>query len=57
LGADFRLLVRPSLKGLVQMIRMESTGPVVLPCEISPFEDEQLCSLMDELANPVLLVR
>jgi len=39
------------------MIRMESTGPVVLPCEISPFEDEQLCSLMDELANPVLLVR
>jgi len=57
LGADFRLLVRPSLNGLATMIRMESSGPVVLPCDLAPLEGEQLCSLVDDLANPVLLVR
>ena len=57
LGADFRLLVRPGLNGLARMIAMESRGPVVLPCEKEPLEGEQLCALVDQLANPVLLVR
>jgi nucleotide-binding universal stress UspA family protein len=57
LGADFRLLIQPSLTGLAQLIRMESSGPVVVPCEKMPLEGEQLCALVDELANPVLLVR
>ena len=57
LGADFRLLVRPGLNGLARMIAMESRGPVVLPCEKEPLEGEQLCALVDQLANPVMLVR
>jgi nucleotide-binding universal stress UspA family protein len=57
LGADFRLLIQPSLPGLAQLIRMESAGPVVVPCEKEPLEGEQLCALVDELANPILLVR
>ena len=57
LDADFRLLIQPSLQGLVQLIRMESAGPVVVPCEKEPLEGEQLCALIEELVNPVLLVR
>jgi hypothetical protein len=57
LGADFRLLIQPSLAGLNQLIRMETDGPVVIPCEKEPLDGEQLCTLVDELANPVLLIR
>jgi nucleotide-binding universal stress UspA family protein len=57
LAANFRLLIRPGLDVLARMIRVESTGPVVLPCEKEPLEGEQLCNLVDQLANPVLLVR
>ena len=57
LGADFRLLARPSLSGLAAMIRTESAGPVVIPCDGDGFGAEQLCTLVDEVINPVLLVR
>jgi hypothetical protein len=33
------------------------SSPDFLPCEKEPLEGEQLCALVDQLANPVLLVR
>jgi len=57
LGADFRLLVRPSIGGLLQMLHRETTGPVVIPCGLERLEGERLCALVDDMTNPVLLVR
>jgi nucleotide-binding universal stress UspA family protein len=56
LGADFRLMVRRSFAGIIQRIRSEGEGAVVLPCDAETRED-QLCELIDEIPNPVLLVR
>lgn len=56
LGADFRL-VRDALSGIAHRIRMEGAGPVVIPCGVQDQEGEQLCALIGEIANPVLLVR
>ncbi|RJQ83814.1 MAG: hypothetical protein C4519_06205 [Desulfobacteraceae bacterium] len=57
LGAEFRLLVRDALAGIAQRIRLESAGPVVIPCGAQEQEGEQLCALISEISNPVLLVR
>ncbi len=57
LGADFRLVVRGSISGIAQRIHMEGSGPVVIPCDAENEEDEQLCALLDEIENPVMLVR
>jgi nucleotide-binding universal stress UspA family protein len=57
LAAEMRLLVNPLLRGLARRVREESAGPVVLPCRKDWLEGEQLCALVDEIVNPVLLVR
>ena len=53
----FRILVRDDLPGIAHRIRLESEGPVVIPCELQAEDGEQLCSLIGEISNPVLLVR
>jgi len=55
--ADFRVLVRPTHNGLLWLVRAVGAGPVVLPCGRERLESETLCSLMDEISNPLLLVR
>jgi nucleotide-binding universal stress UspA family protein len=57
LGADFRLLVRYTLEQIARQIRREGSGPVVIPCEPDVDDKEPLSSLIDEVTNPVLLVR
>lgn len=57
IGADFRLLVRPAMAGLAQRILQEGLGTVIIPCHQDWFEGEQLCALVEEITNPVLLVR
>lgn len=57
LEADFRLLVNPSLTRLTWLIQTQGLGPVVLPCSGSLLQGEGLCSLVNEISNPVLLVR
>ena len=53
----FRVLVRDDLPGIAHRIRMESEGPVVIPCGVQSEDGEQLCALIGEIGNPVLLVR
>ncbi len=57
LGADFRLIVRSPRITIAHLIRAESTGPVVMPCDMQSDEEDQLCTLLGEISNPVLLVR
>jgi nucleotide-binding universal stress UspA family protein len=57
LNAVFRRLVRDDLSSIAQRIRIESEGPVVIPCDVQAQDGEQLCSLIGEISNPVLLVR
>jgi nucleotide-binding universal stress UspA family protein len=57
LGADFRLLIKPTTGGLLQLVQRETTGPVVIPCGLERLQGERLCALIDEVPNPVLLVR
>ena len=53
----FRALVNPTRSGLSRMIRQESLGPVVIPCLDDWFAGERLCGLVEEIPNPVLLIR
>ncbi|MFO8085937.1 MAG: universal stress protein [Desulfobacterales bacterium] len=53
----FRLFIKPTLKQLAAGIRNETRGPVIIPCLDDWFEGEKLCGLVDEIANPVLLIR
>lgn len=55
--AVFRTLVHPDFRNLALMLRNENAGPVVLPCDKKRISEEHLCSLVDEIANPVLLVK
>lgn len=57
IAADFRNLVEPSHSGLVWLVRMTGDGPVILPCGKERLQGEPLCTLVDEIPNPVLLVR
>ncbi|MFO7963396.1 MAG: universal stress protein [Desulfobacterales bacterium] len=52
-----RPLVRPSLTVLAAHIRYETAGPVIIPCLEDWFAGERLCGLVDEIANPVFLIR
>lgn len=56
-SADFRLRVRPGPKDLVWQIRTIGAGAVLLPCGRERLQGETLCSLVDEITNPVLLLR
>jgi nucleotide-binding universal stress UspA family protein len=55
--AEFRTLVQPTHSRLVWLLQMMSSGPVVLPCGRELMEGEPLCTLVDQVPNPVLLVR
>jgi len=55
--ATFRTLVGPDFKNLAWMHRSENAGLVVLPCNQKRVSGEFLCSLLEEIANPVLLVK
>jgi nucleotide-binding universal stress UspA family protein len=55
--ATFRTLVRPDFKNLAWLLGSENAGPVVLPCNEQQISGEHLCSLVEEITNPVLLVK
>jgi nucleotide-binding universal stress UspA family protein len=57
LDADFRMMVRDALSSIAHRIRREGGGPVVIPYGIHDQDGEQLCALISEIGNPVLLVR
>jgi hypothetical protein len=54
---DFRVRVRPGHKDLVWQVRTVGAGAVLLPCGRERLQGEIRCSLVDEIPNPVLLVR
>jgi nucleotide-binding universal stress UspA family protein len=53
----FRHLIKPTVSELADHIRRDTMGPVIIPCLEGWFEGEKLCSLVDKIANPVLLIR
>lgn len=53
----FRQLINPGLSALASRIRSDTKGPVVISCLKDWFAGEKLCGLVDEIANPVLLIR
>lgn len=55
--AVFRHLIRPTTTELSIYIRQEIKGLVVLPNMEEWFAGEKLCGLVEEIENPVLLVR
>lgn len=55
--ATFRTLVRPDFTNLSWMLRNENAGPVIIPCNDRFVSSTYLCSLIEEIANPVLLVK
>lgn len=57
LSTDFRMLLRPSHSHLTWLVQALGGGPVVLPCVKEGLQGELLCRLVDEIPNPVLLVR
>jgi len=57
IATDFRILVDPRHNELAWLVRMTGEGPVILPCGRESLQGEPLCSLLDEIPNPVLLVR
>ncbi len=56
-NAGFRKIVKAELAELAARIRRETHGAVIIPCLEDWFEGERLCGLVDEIANPVLLIR
>lgn len=56
-SATFHILVNPSSESLAWIVKNENAGPVVLPCDSERVSGKYLCSLIDEIANPVLLVK
>jgi hypothetical protein len=56
IGADFRPAIGTSAAGVARRIQMEGPGAVVIPCEAEGQDGEQLCTLVDEIPSPVLLV-
>lgn len=56
--AEVRRLINPSLAGLAMAAQREGPGPVVIPCSGKHLlAGEALCTLVNEIANPVLIVR
>jgi nucleotide-binding universal stress UspA family protein len=53
-----RRLARPGLERLAMLIRTQTSGPVIVPCGRDPLPGgEDLCTLLSELPNPVLVVK
>jgi nucleotide-binding universal stress UspA family protein len=57
LSGDFRVMVRPTHSSLGWLVRATGNGPVILPCGRDRLEGEPLCRLVDDIPNPVLVVR
>jgi nucleotide-binding universal stress UspA family protein len=57
LASNFRLVIQPTLAKIKHLIRLEGGGPVVIPCDSGDFQGEELCRLVYEIPNPILLVR
>jgi nucleotide-binding universal stress UspA family protein len=57
LGADFWVLINPSLSTVAQLVRMQGNSPLVLALGQGPLDTDGLCVLISEAPNPVLLVR
>jgi nucleotide-binding universal stress UspA family protein len=55
LGIESRILINQDLEGLAHIMRLESRGLLVLPCE--PRQKEELCWLVNQIPNAILLVR
>lgn len=59
--AGIEAVIRPlpstELRELAARIHRETRGPVVIPCMEDWFAGEKLCGLVDEITNPVLLIR
>lgn len=54
-AAEFRVLVNPDLSDMIDRLRSEETGVLVLPC--NRFQGEAVCTIIGKIPNPVLLVR
>jgi nucleotide-binding universal stress UspA family protein len=58
LSVYLRRLIQPSLERLAMVAQGESTGPVIVPCgAVQLLQGEALCALVNEIPNPVLIVR
>jgi nucleotide-binding universal stress UspA family protein len=57
LNAHFHMLVNPNLSTIARAVQREGRGPVVLPCGGGLLHGENVCALVNEIPNPVLLVR
>ena len=55
LGIESRILINQDLEGLAHIVQLEACGLLVLSCE--PGQKEELCWLVNQIPNPVLLVR
>jgi nucleotide-binding universal stress UspA family protein len=55
--ARYRLLARPSASRLAEMIEREGCGTLVLPAVSRVLDSSAVMSLLDELQQPVLVVR
>jgi len=56
-AAEYRDLTNPFIRGLASRIHQKTAGPVIIPCLEDWFAGEKLCGLVEEIVNPVLLVR
>jgi len=55
--ARFRQLTEASVSRLVQALKTEGCGTLILPAEIALLRDEALSTLVEELDCPMLLIR
>jgi hypothetical protein len=54
---NFRIAINPSLNSLAWLVQTHVSGPLILPCSENLLQGEGLCSLVNEVSNPVLLIR
>ena len=55
LEIESRILINQDLEGLAHILRFQARGLLVLPCE--PGQREEKCWLVNQIPNPVLLMR
>jgi nucleotide-binding universal stress UspA family protein len=57
LPIDFHIAINPSLESLAWLVRLHTSGPILIPCSEKFLQGEGLFSLVNEISNPVLLIR
>jgi nucleotide-binding universal stress UspA family protein len=57
LVVDFHIAVNPSLNSLAWLVKIHARGPLVLSCSEKLLQGEELCSLVNEVSNPIFLIR